>query len=404
MSKVTKVMSALEVSRLNEPGTYAVGGVSGLHLQVIGNSRSWILRCVIAGKRRRMGLGGYPSVTLAQAREKARTARELIDQGIDPIDNRKKAAMALEKEKEKALTFEQASHMYINAKEPEWKSQKHRGQWEASLATYAFPIIGKMLVSDIDQTHVLKILEPIWRNKTETANRVRGRIELILDWAAVRHYRDTYNPARWRGQLDMLLPKPTKFKRQQHLPAMAYQDVPLAVARLMQCEGFAASALLFLILTATRSGEVLGLTWPEIDIKHQLWTIPAERMKAGNRHRVPLSTHAIALLKKMPRFAETNVIFPSSRLGQQSNMSMIMLMRRLHFKSPNGDVAVPHGFRSSFRDWASDCAHAERDVAEMALAHTIESKTEAAYRRGDMLDRRAPLMQTWADYCWSQVK
>lgn len=403
MPKQVKELSALTVSRLNKEGTHAVGGVSGLYLQIMGGSKSWLLRAVVAGKRRKMGLGAYPSVSLAQARELARAARAQINSGLDPIEERAAAVRALAIERAKAITFAKACDMYIAAKEAEWRNLKHRQQWENTLSTYAHPVIGQLSVGDVGQGHILKILEPIWRIKTETATRLRSRIESVIDWAIVRGFRDGDNPARWRGHLDKLLPRPSKIAKAKHQPAVAYKDMPQVIERLIKTAATSAQALQFLILTAARTGEVLGAQWSEIDFKERLWTVPAERMKAGKVHRVPLSAQAVALLETIPRFVGCQYIFASKRNSKLSNMAMVATMRRLDIQTASGDVAVPHGFRSSFRDWAADCAHVPGEVAEMALAHTVKNKVEAAYMRSDMLHKRIALMQAWADYCYSGI-
>lgn len=401
MPKTSKVLSALEVGKLSQPGQYAVGGVPGLYLYIEGEARHWVLRFSHAGKRRRLGLGGFSVVTLAQAREKARAAHQLISQGIDPIEDKRKAARALELEKARAITFKDAAMQYIGLKEIEWKNAKHRQQWDNTLKQYAFPFIGRLPVAEVDQAHILAILEPIWTVKTDTAKRLRGRIETVLDWAKVKKYREGDNPARWAGHLDKLLPKPSKIRKRRHHPAVPYLEIPQAIQRIQAAPGVAAQALVFTMLTAARSVEVFGAKWSEIDFTHKLWTVPAERMKAGKTHRVPLSSQAIRLLEAQPRHINNDYIFPGRNLGKPlSNMSMLKVMRTLQLQDEKGQTAVPHGFRSSFRDWAADCTNFAGDVAEMALAHAVEDETEAAYRRGDMLQKRKTLMQHWADYCY----
>lgn len=405
MPKVAKELGALAVSRLDKPGDHCVGGVPGLFLQINGSAKSWILRVVIGGKRRKAGLGSFPGVTLAQAREKAREARNQISRGIDPIDEKNRLKRLQAKEKAQMITFSKAASDYIADKEHEWKNDKHRQQWENTLATYAFPVIGQTPVGEVDRADILAILKPIWLEKTETARRLRGRLEKILDWAEVHEYREGANPARWSGHLEVILPKPSKVMNRRHHPAVPYKDVPLVVKKIMRCDGLSRFALIFTILTAARTSEVLGATWPEIDLDLRMWIVPAERMKANRIHRVPLSSQALEWLKRLPTFVGTEYLFPS-RTGKASlsNMSMVALMRRLALRAASGEVAVPHGFRSSFRDWAADCTNFTGDVAEMALAHAIEDETEAAYRRGDMLQKRFDLMQRWGDYCFSLVE
>jgi integrase len=340
-----------------------------------------------------MGLGGYPAVTLAQAREKARTARDSIDGGKDPILVRQQAKSALRAAQASAITFAEAARRFIDAKSDEWRNGKHRTQWENTLVTYAFPIMGKLLVQDVKQSHVLAVLEPIWKEKTETASRLRGRIESILDWATARHYRTGENPARWRGHLDHILAKPTKIARVKHHSALPVDDVAAFMIDLRKREGTAARALELAILTATRSGEVRGATWAEIDLNAATWTIPASRMKAGREHRVALSDPAVKLLRALPRFEDTDLVFPGSKGKQLSDMTLTAVMRRMNVD------AVPHGFRSTFRDWVSERTRYPHELAEMALAHTIGNKVEAAYRRGDMLEKRRQMMAAWAKYC-----
>ncbi|MHC3431710.1 tyrosine-type recombinase/integrase [Delftia lacustris] len=390
MSRKATELGALAVSRLREPGLHAVGGVSGLYLQVTSSgARSWILRATVGGKRRDMGLGGFPDVTLAFAREKAREARSKIEQGLDPILERERALSLLRAEQAKSMTFEAACQALIDAKSDEWRNPKHRAQWAASLATYAYPTIGKLQVGDVGQAHILSILQPIWKEKTETATRLRGRIEQVLDWARVRGFREGENPARWRGHLDKLLPAPTKIAKVVHHKALPIDAMPGFMAQLRQRKGLSARALEFLVLTAARSGEVRGATWQEIDMEAAVWTVPAERMKAQKEHRVPLSPQALALLAGMPRLEGNDLVFPAPRGGQLSDMTLTNLMRRMELD------AVPHGMRSTFRDWAAERTHFPREVAEMALAHTIGNAVEAAYRRGDLFTKRAEMMTAW---------
>jgi len=339
-----------------------------------------------------MGLGGFPDVTLAFAREKAREARSKIEQGLDPILERERALSLLRAEQAKSMTFEAACQALIDAKSDEWRNPKHRAQWAASLATYAYPTIGKLQVGDVGQAHILSILQPIWKEKTETATRLRGRIEQVLDWARVRGFREGENPARWRGHLDKLLPAPTKIAKVVHHKALPIDAMPGFMAQLRQRKGLSARALEFLVLTASRSGEVRGATWQEIDMEAAVWTVPAERMKAQKEHRVPLSPQALALLAAMPRVEANDLVFPAPRGGQLSDMTLTNLMRRMELE------AVPHGMRSTFRDWAAERTHFPREVAEMALAHTIGNAVEAAYRRGDLFIKRAEMMAAWADF------
>lgn len=393
MPKLAREMGALDVSRLKGEGLYAVGGVAGLYLQVRGPSKSWILRVMVGKKRRDMGLGGYPSVTLAMAREKARQAREAIGSGVDPILERERAKSALVAAQMSELTFDQATKKFLDARSDEWRNAKHRQQWENTLATYASPIFGNLLVADIQREHVLAVLEPIWKTKTETASRLRGRIESVLDWASARGYRHGENPARWRGHLDQLLSKPSKIAKVEHHAALGIDQVPKFMADLRQREGTGARALELLVLTAVRSGEVRGAVWSEIDLAGAVWTIPSSRMKAGREHRVPLSKPALDVLNSLPRVEGCDLVFPGAKNKPLSDMTLTGVMRRM------GVDAVPHGFRSTFRDWVSERTSYPSDVAEMALAHTIQNKVEAAYRRGDLFAKRAELMNEWASFC-----
>lgn len=394
MPKKAEELSALEVGRLKKPGRYPVGGVAGLCLRVApSGARSWVLRVMVAGKRRDAGLGGYPDVPLAMAREKARKAREAIERGHDPIALRAEAQSALLAQRAAETTFEQAARQFIEAKSPEWKNAKHAAQWLATLETYAYPVIGKLQVRDVALSHVVKILEPIWTTKTETASRLRGRIEAVLDWAAVRRYRHGDNPARWKGHLDKVFPKPGKVAKVAHHSALPIDALAGFMRGLRKRVGMAARALEFLILTAARSGEVRGTTWSEVDFVNAVWTIPAERMKAGKEHRVPLPDAALELLKTLPRYEGSDLVFVAPRGGMLSDMTLTAVMRRM-------DVdAVPHGFRSTFRDWAAEHTNYPREVAEMALAHAIGDKVEAAYRRGDLFEKRRRMMVDWAAFC-----
>jgi integrase len=393
MPRKAKELTDLAVRRIREPGVHFVGGVAGLALQVeSADSRSWILRVMIGGRRRDMGLGGYPDVPLGVAREAARLARQDIASGVDPIDKRKAAKSALKAGAAKVLTFKEAADRYVTAHEPSWRNPKHAAQWAATLKAYAYPVIGALDVNDIEVAHVLQVIEPIWTTKTETASRVRGRIEAVLDWAKVRGHRSGENPARWKGHLDHLLPGRNSVGRPEHHAALAVADVGAFMQRLREAEGQGARALEFAILCASRSGEVRGATWDEVDLKAKVWTIPGDRMKAGKPHRVPLSTTAVELLEQLPRMGGTDLVFPAPRGGQLSDMTLMAVLRRMEVP------ATVHGFRSTFRDWVSERTTYPNEVAEMALAHTVGDKVEAAYRRGDLFERRRTLMQAWCGF------
>jgi integrase len=375
------------------PGKHEDG--DGLRLVVSPTgAKKWVLRLTVAGRRREMGLGGYPAVGLSQARGRAIEARTQARDGQDPIAARKA-------EPEAVPSFAACATSYIEAHAPSWKNLKHKAQWTASLATYAAPFIGTKPVDRVAVDDVLRILAPIWTTKTETAKRVQGRLENILDWATARKYRTGENPARWRGHLDMLLARPARVRAVGHHPAMPYGEVPAFLVELAGKPGVSALALRFLILTACRTGEVIGATWSEIDLEAATWTIPSARMKAKQPHRVPLGAAALAVLEALPRIVGNPYVFPGVRHGKSiSNMALLQLMRGIGYGvgGDRGDY-VPHGFRSSFRDWAGEVSSFPRDVCEMALAHVVENKVEAAYRRGDLFDKRRAMMTAWEDWC-----
>lgn len=392
MPKKARELSAIEVKRLTEPGFYAVGGVAGLHLQVTPTgARSWVLRAKVGAKRRDIGLGGYPDTPLASARDKAREARDKIQQGIDPVAERRSARSALLAQQIRDITFQQCAAEVIKKKQAESRNAKHAQQWENTLKAYAYPVLGKMAVADVDLAHVLKVLEPHWEAKTETMTRVRQRIEAVLAWATVHGHRSGDNPARWKGNLDAILPKPSKVAKVKHHKALAIDDMGGFMASLRQQDGIASRALEFAILTATRSNEVRGATWAEIDLTNRVWIVPANRMKAEKEHRVPLSDEVVALLGRLPQ--DNVLVFPSLKGRPLSENAMSNVLKRM------GVEATVHGFRSTFRDWAAERTSYPHHVCEMALAHTIKNAAEAAYRRGDLMEKRAKLMQDWARFC-----
>jgi len=394
MPRQAIALTALTVSRLKTPGLKFVGTVPGLALQVVeSGARTWILRVSVGGKRRDMGLGGYPAVTLAQAHQKARTARDKIEAGVDPIEDAREAKSRLAAAQASAVTFEEAARRYMAAHESSWRNVKHAKQWRSTLTTYAFPVMGTMLVRHIETQHVLEVLEPIWKTTTETAKRLRSRIELVLDWATARGYRDGLNPARWRGHLATMLAKPSKVSKPKHFPALPVNKLGDFMQRLRTHSGTGAKALEFAILTAARSGEVRGARWTELNIETGLWTIPASRMKVPKEHKVPLSRAALKILKVLPRIAGSDLVFPAPRGGQLSDMTLTAVLRRME------EPVTVHGFRSTFRDWSEECTNYPANLAEMALAHAIGNKVEAAYRRGDLLDKRRLMMADWAVFC-----
>jgi integrase len=404
-------LSALKVAREKRPGIYGDGG--GLYLQVTKQgSKSWIFRFWVAerdpktgavvrdpttnkvrGRGREMGLGSCITVSLTEARDRALECRKLRERDIDPIDAREAAKRQSALERAKSLKFKEAAATYMAAHRAAWKNDKHAGQWTATLQTYAYPLLGEVSVQAIDTALIMKVIEPIWATKPETANRIRGRIESILDWATVRGYRQGENPTRWRGHLDKLLPSRSKVRKVQHHSALPYAELPAFMAKLRMEEGIAARALEFTILTAARTTEAIAARRSEVSAREKLWTVPADRMKADKEHRVPLSDRALEIASTVAD--DECFIFPGSRRDQPlSNMAMLALLKRMG----RGDLTV-HGFRSTFRDWAAERTNFPNEVVEMALAHAIDSKTEAAYRRGDLFEKRQRLMGAWEAYC-----
>lgn len=387
-------LSVAAVAAKTKPGLYADG--LGLYLQIAkGGSKSWIFRYMLAGKPRKMGLGSVHTVPLKLARERAAEQRLKLLDADDPIEKRK--AERLEKLAASAtiLTFKQAAETYIKSHRSGWSNIKHAAQWTATLEAYVYPVFGDLAVSRVDVGLVMKALEPIWTTKPETATRVRGRVESILDWATARGYRQGENPARWRGHLDKLLPARSKVAKVKHHAALPYVEIGAFVGDVRKMEGISPKALEFAILTATRTGEAVGARWSEIDTENALWTIPAGRMKGKKEHRIPLSDRALEILASLPREKDAEYVFIGEKKGQPlSNMSLLMTLRRM-----KRDDLTTHGFRSTFRDWAAEQTAYPNELLEMALAHTVSDKTEAAYRRGDMMEKRRRLMQDWAAYC-----
>ncbi|MCF8209066.1 MAG: integrase arm-type DNA-binding domain-containing protein [Rhodoferax sp.] len=394
MPKIVKPLGALEIKRLDKPGLHAVGTVPGLKLQVSPNgAKSWILRTKIGNKRSELGLGGYPGVTLAQAWERARAALASIREGDNPIIDRQR------QQDSAAWTFKACAASYIKTHRASWKNPKHAQQWANTLETYAFPHFGDKHVADVDTPDISAAITPQWSTKNETMNRVRGRIELVLSWAAAQGYRPKgFNPAQWRGHLDQVLPKPSKVNQRESFEAMPIDGMFDFMHRLAVVEGMSARCLEFVILTACRSGEARGALWSEIDLDRAVWEIPGKRMKAGRPHRVPLSDRACGLLDTLPRLInddgeEIDLVFPGQSGDKPlSDMSLTLCMRRM------GLTAVPHGFRSTFSDWCAERTAYPSEVREMALAHAIGNATEAAYRRGDLFDKRRNLMTEWAKF------
>ena len=398
MPRIADELGPLDVKRLTTAGFHSVGGVAGLMLQVSPTgTRSWLLRVKVGDKRREIGLGAYPGVGLALAREKAQHTRDDIASGIDPVLQRADARQAIiERQIEaKAMdwTFKRCAQAYIKAKKPGWRNAKHGEQWKNTLATYVYPTIGDMLVRNINIGHVTAIVEPHWATKNETINRVRNRIELVLDWASVRKLRTGDNPARWKGNLDKLLADRAIVGRVTGHRALDAADVSGFIHKLREVEGIGARCLEFVVLTACRSGEARFATWAEIDSATKTWNIPGDRMKSGRPHRVPLSGDAIKLLDALPRFAGGTLIFPGRLEGKPlSDMTMTKVMRDM------GVDAVPHGFRATFSSWCASSTAYPSEVREMALAHAIGDNTVAAYQRSDLFEKRRNLMRDWAKF------
>ena len=402
MSREIGKLSALSVSRLKERGLYSDGG--GLYLRITASGgKFWAFRYMLYGKAREMGLGALHALPLAKARLKAAECRNLLSDGIDPIAVRTEAKTKAKLEIDHEKTFRQCAEAYIEAHEAGWRNVKHAQQWTNTLKTYVYPVFGDIPVQRINVAIVMKVLERIWHTKTETAKRVRGRIEAILDWAKVREYRQGENPARWRGHLQNLLAAPSKVKKVRHQAALSYNQIGAFIVSLRkQNTDISALALEFTILTAARTSEVVGATWDEIDFEKATWTIPADRIKAGKEHRVALSTEAVNILRELygktassPDAVRPQYVFNGRRKGKPlSNMAMLVLLRRMK----RADITV-HGFRSTFRDWAAEQTNFPREVAEAALAHAVEDKVEAAYRRSDLFEKRRLLMEQWARYC-----
>jgi integrase len=411
MVRIANRLTALKVDKANRPGMYADGG--GLYLRVTKEgTKNWVYRFMLNGRPRWMGLGPLHTIGLAEARKRAGEHRLSRHDGIDPIEARRAARAQEQLEAAKAITFSECAAEYIKAHRAGWRNEKHAAQWSMTLLgrtpegentkeNYCEVLLA-LRVQSIDTGLVLKVLQPIWSEKPETASRLRGRIETILDWARVRGYRSGENPARWRGHLDKLLPARSKVRNVKHHAALSFADLPDFMAALRTHEGTAARALEFAILTAARTGEVIGAAWQEINWQEKVWTIAGTRMKAGKEHRVPLCDRALAILKDLKpsedaRDDANNFIFPGAKASLPlSNMALLMLLRRM-----KRDDLTAHGFRSTFRDWAAERTTFSNEVVEMALAHAVGSKVEAAYRRGDLFEKRRRLMDAWAQFCAS---
>jgi integrase len=399
------------------------GDRDGLYLQVApGDTKSWLFRFTLCGKAREMGLGPYGEppggVPLAEARKLAGEARALLRDGRDPIVERQDRKAALHRARLEASerTFRAAAEAFVKTRAVGWKNEKHGAQWTATLEQHVFPMIGDMAVAKIDTDDVLRVLRPIWERVPETASRVRQRMEAVLDAAKVKGWRAGENPARWRGHLAGELPAPAKVKRVAHRPALPWQQMAMFMGSLAQRQGMAAKAIRFTILTAARTGEVRGMRWREVDLEAKVWTIPGDRMKAGRTHRVPLPSSSLAVLEEVRPLMKSlgDLVFPSTNgKAPLSDMALSMLVRGMahdglsdgdlpRWRDGEGRAVVPHGFRSSFRDWAGETRNDGHDVVEAALAHTIKNKSEAAYARSDLLEKRRVLMNAWGEHCTGQ--
>ena len=399
MPRVAKELSPIEIKRKTAPGYHPVGGVAGLYLQVSdAGTKSWVVRCKVGDKRREIGLGAYPGVGLALAREKAQQIRDEIVAGVDPVAqrlvNRQSIVQAQLEEKAMQWTFRACAEAYIKAKSPGWKNVKHASQWTNTLETYVYPTIGDMLVRNINIGHVTAIIEPHWATKNETISRVRNRIELVLDWATVRKYRSGDNPARWKGNLD----KAGLADRSVVGKVTGHRALPAAkvfgfMEELRKLKGYGPRCLEFVVLTACRSGEARLATWAEFDMAEKTWNIPGERMKSGRPHRVPLSVEVLTLLEGLERMEGTELLFPGKKDNAPlSDMTMTKIMRDM------GVDAVPHGFRATFSSWTASSTAYPFEVREMALAHAVGDGTVAAYQRSDLFEKRRNLMADWAKF------
>jgi integrase len=406
MPRRAKGLTAAQVEKGTTPGRFGGGG--GLYLLVRSReAKFWLFRYTRHGKMREMGLGpaaGRGAFKLAQARAKARELHAIVREGRDPLAEREaekaKRNADAARLKAAAISFGTVAAMYIAAHEASWRSPEHRRQWRLSLARYVLPMIGDAPVGGVDTATVTQILEPLWRAKTETASRLRGRIESIIDYARVQGWFAGENPARWRGHLDHLLPPRDKVQRVEHFAALDWRLIGVFMGRLRQLNSIPARCLEFAILTAVRSGEARGALWSEVDLAHAVWTIPGERTKSGREHRVPLSEPAMAVLREITKFRAEGLVFPALR-SDGSRLSDMTLSKAVSAAGSGG--ATVHGFRSAFRDWCAEATSYPRELAEAALGHALANKVEAAYQRGDLLVRRRRLMDEWAAFCGREM-
>jgi len=417
MPKQAKELKDLQVRRLTcsistETGKpcktlHAVGGIPGLLLQITPTgARSWILRTMVNNKRRDIGLGPYPEIPLKSAREKARQLKELIRQGIDPIKEKREAKKIFAAQEASKITFKEAAEAFIDMKSKEFRGPRQKALWLASMRNHVFPVLGHILVSEIQRQHIETILDPIWHTITTTAETVRRRTASVLDWCQVKGYMKGQNPARWAGNLKELYPAPSKFKEVKHFDSLPYKDLPKFMANLNLREGVAARALEFSILTASRSNEVIGdkrigkpgISWSEIDLESKVWTIPAKRMKSKKSHRVPLTDKAISLLESMQVEDNTSLIFPNTKGGLPSDNFMRSLLKRMDIE------ATPHGFRTTFKEWARAETNYPDEQSELALSHVNSDQTRAAYARSELIEPRRKLMKEWEGFCYKKCE
>jgi len=398
MPRLAKPLTAIEVKRLTKEGFHAVGTVAGLGLSINPQgSKSWVLRTTYGGSRRKMGLGGFPAITLAQATEKARQIKAEIDKGSDPIQAKKANKNKLISEKAKSKTFEECARLFLDSRT--FQSEKHSKQWESTLRTYAYPHIGKLLVSEIGIENIKAVLDPIWKSKTQTASRLQGRIKSIIDYAIVSGYREKSNPALWDGFLDSIYQSPKKIKVVKHMDSMPYSKVNEFLQELRKHKNISAKALEFLIFTVVRSDSVRSATWTQIDLDKGVWTIPKLLTKTKKRnHTVPLSSHAIALLSKLERFIGTDLVFPSPQLKKISDNTISKLMRDMRFNKEFKGEGVPHGFRATFSTWRLERTNHTQELGELSLMHEVGDSVYQAYQRSDGLEKRRKIMQDWSSF------
>lgn len=396
MAKTINQLTSRKVEHLKKKGWYADG--AGLYLKVKpSGAKSWAYRYQINGKQKWQGLGAVTKLNgLEAARKAAAVSRQLVKDKIDPIEHKNQQALEKELKAARTVTFKECAVQYIDSHKAGWKNAKHINQWSNTLETYAYPVIGDLPVSKVDTEHVLKVLEPIWFTKTETASRVRQRIERVLSWATVRKFRTGFNPALWRGHLDQVLPQRTKVQKPKHFSAINYREIPDYFSLVRKTETIASRALAFIVLTAVRSAEGRCVTYSELNLEEGVWTIPADRMKAGREHRIPLSDEAMEIIAEMEVFKRDadDYVFTGMKPGRPVSEAAL---RKL-IKGTHPEITI-HGFRSSFRDWAAEQTNYPREVAEAALAHSLKDKVEAAYRRTDLFEKRRLLMNSWEDYC-----